>query len=208
MDVRPPSVGSDGSFAAASAPPAELVPLPNTVEGGSSGSGGPSGGVGLVAPGGSVGSGGAVVLGLVAPVAPGGSVGSGGAVVPIDGAEGKKKFGRVLPGERSEPWGIWTIAEIVTKHVHTGYGVTCGQHHDEGLAAQCKRQLAFGTRRPLSPSETRRRLKAWLLAGVDIASDHLAGKTAHFVILPRDIDPLPSEADLDAQAAVVAAAYA
>jgi hypothetical protein len=108
-------------------------------------------------------------------------------------------------GDRSTPWGIWAIAEVVRNGTLIGWGATCGQHRDqdEGNKIQCKRQLMLSG---LSSDDCRRMLKAWLLAGHRLPGDHAKGRTAHMDIKPRGINPLPSEAELDEAADRIARA--
>ena len=49
----------------------------------------------------------------------------------------------------------------------------------------------------MTPEETQRRLKQWLLKGLDIPSDTLAGHTAHLNKNPRLFDDNLSDAELD-----------
>lgn len=107
--------------------------------------------------------------------------------------------------DRSEPWGIWKIAQVVRSSGEVlGYGATCARHTNGYDQVVCKRQLLFGKRAPLSDGECRCRMKAWLLQGHAIV-DGAGSRDAHMTIMPRDI-ALRSEADLDAEAAAIAAA--
>jgi hypothetical protein len=109
---------------------------------------------------------------------------------------------RVVPvacrGERSIPWGIWSIAEVVRSGTLIGWGATCGQHENTGDRSVCKRQLMIG--RGGCSDECRRMLKAWLVAGQRVSADDPRGRDAHMAIMPREMHPLPPEADLDAEA--------
>ena len=59
--------------------------------------------------------------------------------------------------------------------VHTGYLITCRQHHDEGEDAskECKKALHFG-KDQLDADEIKRRLKNWFILGNDPATPTLA----------------------------------
>lgn len=105
---------------------------------------------------------------------------------------------------RAHAWGVWSVAPVMSHGHHIGWGATCGKHFNDGEVTVCKRQLVLGD---MTESECRRRLKAWLLAGVDIPPGPTA-RFRHFEIMPRMIDPLPSEASLDKSAGMLAARQA
>jgi hypothetical protein len=46
-------------------------------------------------------------------------------------------------------------------------------------------------------------LKAWLVAGQEVRADDPRARDAHMAIMPRELHPLPTEADLDEQAASI-----
>ncbi len=61
------------------------------------------------------------------------------------------------------------------------------RHTNEGERAECKRQLAYVTRgrrnaAPFTDFQCLRQVKRWVLAGLDIPSGALDGKTLHFAI--------------------------
>lgn len=105
------------------------------------------------------------------------------------------------PGSRSSPW---SIAEVMSKGQHIGWGASCRCHRNAadvaaGKSTECKKQLPFAG---LSSEETRLRVMAWLVAGSAIGDDDDGGRSAHLKIKPREL-PLLSEADYVAQALAV-----
>ena len=108
-------------------------------------------------------------------------------------------------GERSEPWGIWKIAPVVSQGAVIGYGATCARHANAHDDVVCKRQLLLGKKNPISEGECRCRMKAWLLEGLTIG-DGPSARDEHMSIMLRAIEPLHVEADLDAMAAEIAGA--
>lgn len=106
-------------------------------------------------------------------------------------------------GERGASWGPYSLATVVSKGIHIGWGASCGLHHNaENPDTECKRQLSHGKRAPMSDLECRSRLKAWLLMGKDIPPGPYS-REQHMLILPREIEPVPDEADLDRQASEI-----
>jgi hypothetical protein len=109
---------------------------------------------------------------------------------------------RAARGVRSAQWGLWTLAPIVSRGSQVGYGVFCGYHVNTSEPhIDCKRQLMFGTRDPLSHAQCRAKLKKWLLCGLSIR-DHKCARKEHMDILPRSLDT-DSETELDRQAAAL-----
>lgn len=104
--------------------------------------------------------------------------------------------------ERSVAWGPWCIAPVYARDVLVGWGATCGKHENSHDSAVCKRQLLLGKRNAMPEVECRSRLKAWLLAGVDIAPGP-SSRHEHMFIKPRDIEPVLPEEELDFQASVL-----
>ena len=85
-----------------------------------------------------------------------------------------------------------------------GYGVTCGCHLNkyDSPNTECKRQLFLG-KEPMTETECRARLKAWLLLGADIPMGP-DSREQHMQIMPRGISPLEEEAVYDRRAAAFA----
>lgn len=98
---------------------------------------------------------------------------------------------------REEQFGPWTIAPIVSHEVQVGWGATCKGHVNHGDAVACKKQLIYGSVVPLPDAECKRRVKAWLLAGVGIPFDNPDGNARglHLAVAPRDL-PLVSDAEM------------
>ena len=69
--------------------------------------------------------------------------------------------------------GKFSISEVHNGGVHVGFGIVCGRHHNVcdavggGQATQCKKQILFGSRNPLSHGECILQLKRWIVAGWD-----------------------------------------
>ena len=115
-----------------------------------------------------------------------------------------KAAGRQL---RGEPWGPFSLAAVTSFGMGVGWGATCARHHNEADSSKdvCKKQLTYGGGRTerLSDAQCRLLLKRWLYAGRDL---HLTPtqRGDHVDIQPRGLTE-PSEAELDAWAAALAA---
>lgn len=79
----------------------------------------------------------------------------------------------VAPGVRSQVWGEFQISEVYNGGQLIGFGATCGRHNDptDKAGMQCKKQITFGTRGPLTADELVRRLNTWLLCGYSIPNE-------------------------------------
>ena len=79
---------------------------------------------------------------------------------------------RAAPGERIiETWGAgrFPFAQIESKGIHIGYGVTCGLHTNaDGYAAgtACKKTISGAEHLALGEEEIKLRLKRWVAAGL------------------------------------------
>lgn len=101
---------------------------------------------------------------------------------------------------RGHDWGPFKIAPIFSKGVHTGFGATCGKHHNEGdtPATRCKTHLVFGTaNNRLSHDECRARVKLWCLRGRQIPETESMGRDWHLSLKPRFLDIDMTEAEMD-----------
>ena len=60
---------------------------------------------------------------------------------------------------RAEPFGPWTISQIMANGTFIGYGANCNLHKNswDTAADRCKKALTFGTR--MSPQDARIRMK-------------------------------------------------
>lgn len=101
-------------------------------------------------------------------------------------------------GSRSYRWGPFSLAMVYSSGEQVGWGCTCRQHKNRSDRpnAQCKLQLRYGARDPLSDSVCQKLLKQWLLAGIDVAKDDHA-RDMHMLFRPRDFDRDISDAELD-----------
>jgi hypothetical protein len=85
-------------------------------------------------------------------------------------------------GSRGDPGGPFSVAPIVRHGVQIGWGGTCGVHVNttDARGAQCKIQLTYGIgSSPIPDAECRQRMKAWLLAGLDVDVDDPRARTQH-----------------------------
>lgn len=109
---------------------------------------------------------------------------------------------------RSEDWGPWKIAKVVSNtpegQVHVAWGATCGKHlnDDDRANTQCKKVMTMGRR--FSSAEARHRMKAWLYSGLLINGALSTARTDHLRIHPPNIDLTMDEDALDQLAANLA----
>ena len=76
---------------------------------------------------------------------------------------------RVGRGERGFQWGPFVISDIASRGEELiGVGAKCGRHFDDGSDLACKKQVTFG-KSGIGREEMIRRLKRWLVAGLDDA---------------------------------------
>ena len=124
--------------------------------------------------------------------------GHGGAVPPA--AEGAVLVERVRGPRhvRAEAWGPFQLARVYARGTPLGWGATCGRHLNAGGdAACCKKQVAHGAEH-FSDGDCRRKLKRWLLMGLDIPEEGEDCRTQHLNCARlRALDPRGTEDDLD-----------
>ncbi len=92
-----------------------------------------------------------------------------GEQAPAPAEPPQPEHGPLLPRQRrGEPWGIWQLAPIFARGVHTAWGAVCGRHTDDVIKTECKKTCAFrGGRYQVTEAEAKLRLKRWLVAGMD-----------------------------------------
>ncbi len=102
---------------------------------------------------------------------------------------------------RKVPFGPWSVSEVWSNGVHSGYGGNCGCHRNagDGPSDLCKKSFTFAGS---TPAETRCLAKSWLLMGLDIGEGDDARKRHVKQIRRRDI-PVLSEEELDRHAAAL-----
>ena len=107
---------------------------------------------------------------------------------------------------RKISFGPWSISEVHSNGVHTGWGGNCGCHYGTSWGRDgkpknlaCKQNLSMT--KDSSDLDTQRRLcKAWLLMGRNIRSSDKCGREIHVGIRREAID-VRLEHELDAEAA-------
>ena len=106
-----------------------------------------------------------------------------------------QKFARAT---RGLDWGPFKLAPVFSAGIMTGYGATCGRHHDaaDGPSTTCKIQVTFG-KVLMSEAEARLRVKLWCIAGVDIPDGDAFARTLHLQVKPRHLDINMSEDEAD-----------
>ena len=68
---------------------------------------------------------------------------------------------------RAIPFGPWSISLVCPDGIFSAWGANCNDHQNYNcLSKRCKTSLAWGSR--MSPDEARRRVKYWLLQGLQI----------------------------------------
>lgn len=110
--------------------------------------------------------------------------------------EGRFRRGDVWPVESTTS--PWQVARIFRSGVHIGWGATCSRHTDcadfeRARPPTCKKALV------VVGDEGRRAVKAWLLAGVGIATGSAEGRSVHLRMNPRTL-VYRDEASLGAEA--------
>ena len=130
-----------------------------------------------------------------------GGADAGRADAEVGGAEAEA---RVLVSRKVHS-GPWSISEVWSNGVHTGWGANCSCHYGTSWGRDgkpknliCKKHLS---KTQGSDLDTQRRLcKAWLLMGRNIRSSDKCGRQIHVGITRQEIDDRP-EHELDAEAA-------
>ncbi len=118
----------------------------------------------------------------------GGGGGGGGADRGDDG-----------PQRRCIQWGPWSISEIWSQRVHTGWGANCGCHFTSGSDLRCKKNIQAIAGCTLD--EARCLAKQWLLMGRAIPPGSVTGRANHVLGIQRRDIALRPEAELDSEAA-------
>lgn len=106
---------------------------------------------------------------------------------------------RAAKRQRFDCFGPFKVAPVFNRGVQVGFGGTCGRHFDDGddcLVVACKKQLRFCGE---SPELCLRRIKMWLLDGLEVACETPSARRDHLRLNPRAKDP-PSMQELDARA--------
>ena len=118
---------------------------------------------------------------------------SSGAGLPMQGASR-------APGPRNPrafSWGPFSVGGIYRTGVQVGWFATCGKHLDEDdpPGTICRKQLYYeGYGYTLGDEECLRRVKLWLLNGLDVGSDAVRARWQHMQIRPRKLELLSADA--------------
>ena len=109
--------------------------------------------------------------------------------LPADGDVPSRRSAQHV--KRAVNWGPFSLSQLCMKGGPcVGWGANCHKHHDSGSTLRCTKPFRFVG---LSFDECRCLAKTWLLMGVSIPHDDLAGRAQHMGIDRGDIAILPED---------------
>ena len=99
-------------------------------------------------------------------------------------------------GARAIPFGPWSISIVCPDGIASAWGGNCNDHQNFNcLSKRCKTSLSWGNR--MTPDEARRRVKFWLLQGLEIQRLRPLDEHLNTDFRTRDIAAIPPESELD-----------